>query len=362
MRLRLRQVYRRIRRRTSALGQEVHLIPLMLLALLFLSLSLTGYHLLARNSGFDHTLARSLLNMGLPGLGRAQPGYHGLDLNLFLVWLTNYDLRDPLHMLESSLPVTPQVVVHMRAWEDRPFVFVQELSFAPDPVRPQTSRPDERAERGEGVTAAPKVLIYHSHTSEMYLGRALQGSQEASAHYTFRSLADPTITGVMAVGHHLASALSSLGLHAVHETRIHTLPSINNSYSNSERTVREVLSKHKDFDLVIDLHRDAGVPSPTIKINGRDVARIAIVVGTAENIPLSHPSYQQNLELAYQIKNACDALYPGLMRPVQVHKDARYNQHLHPASLIFEVGSVENTLEEALLAAELLASVLARLL
>lgn len=97
-------------------------------------------------------------------------------------------------------------------------------------------------------------------------------------------------------------------------------------------------------------------------INGREVARIAIVVGTAQNIPLQHPNYQENLALAYRIKALGDALYPGLMRPVQVHKEARYNQHLHPGSLIFEVGSVENTLEEALLAAELLASVLVRAL
>lgn len=104
------------------------------------------------------------------------------------------------------------------------------------------------------------------------------------------------------------------------------------------------------------------MPSPTILINGREVARIAIVVGYGPEHPLQHPNYQENLALAYRIKALGDALYPGLMRPVQVHKEARYNQHLHPGSLIFEVGSVENTLEEALLAAELLASVLVRAL
>jgi stage II sporulation protein P len=87
-----------------------------------------------------------------------------------------------------------------------------------------------------------------------------------------------------------------------------------------------------------------------------------LVVGTAENIPLSHPDFQKNLDLAYRIKSVCDQMYPELMRPVQVHKEARYNQHLHPASLIVEVGSVETTLEEALLAAELFASVLVKVL
>lgn len=359
MRLRLRRVLKRIRRRTSTLGQESQIIPLMLLALLFLSLSWSGYHLLVRGRGLDHSLARSLLHWGLPGTGGAELDHQVWDIHLFFYWLTNYDLRDPLHIVETSLPFASRTMVHLRAWEDRPFVFIQELTFAPDPVRPQ----NPLGEAGERDQArAPKVLIYHTHTSEMYLGRAPGGSQMASAHYMFRSQADPTITGVMAVGRHLSNALSSLGLQTVHETRIHTLPSINNSYSNSERTVRELLSKHKDFALVIDLHRDAGVPNPTVTINGREVARIAIVVGTAQNIPLHHPNYRENLELAYRIKEVCDALYPGLMRPVQVHKEARYNQHLHPASLILEIGSVENTLDEALLAAELLANVLVRIL
>jgi stage II sporulation protein P len=175
-------------------------------------------------------------------------------------------------------------------------------------------------------------------------------------------MADPTITGVMAVGRHLSNALTSLGIQTIHESRIHTLPTINSAYMNSEKTVREVLGKQRPFDMVIDLHRDAGVPNPTVVINGREVARIVLVVGTAENIPLSHTNYQQNLDFAYKIKSVCDAMYPGLMRPVQVHREARYNQHLHSASLIVELGSVETTLDEALLAAELLASVLVEVL
>ena len=74
MRLRLRRVYKRIRRRTSALGQEFQIIPLMLLALLFLSLSLSGYHLLLQDKGFDHSLARSLLHLGMPALGGGSAG------------------------------------------------------------------------------------------------------------------------------------------------------------------------------------------------------------------------------------------------------------------------------------------------
>lgn len=363
MRFGLRRAYKRIRRRTRNLGQGYHIISLMVLALLFLSLSLSGYHLFLKEGGLDHSMAKSLLYQGLPNIGvNESEAISGVDFSQFLYWLTNYDVGDPLSLVASTLPFSPQVVVHLRMWEERPFVFVQELSFAPDPVRPEPVVDPRVPESLDVLPTAPKVLIYHTHTSEMYLGRAVSTGQSSQAHYQFRNLADPTITGVMAVGNHLSNALTSLGLQTFHETRIHTLPSINSSYSNSERTVREILNKHKDFDLVIDLHRDAGVPNPTTMVNGREVARIAIIVGTAQNIPLVHPNFQENLALAQQIKSQSDTMYPGLMRPVQIHKGARYNQHLHPASLIFEIGSVENSLEEALLAAELLANLLARVL
>ncbi len=363
MRVRLRRVYSRIRRRSKTIGQGFQILPLMVMAILLLSLSLGGFYLLFKESGFDHSLAKSLLNQGMPATGRnLDGGSDQFDMGSFLYWLTNYDLKDPLSLLASTLPFSPRTVVDMRMWEERPFVFIQELSFAPDPVRPRDIPLDFPFERVDVSSTAPKILIYHTHSSEMYLGRGASSAQATAAHYQFRNMADPTITGVMAVGRHLSNALTSLGMQTVHESRIHTLPTINSSYSNSERTVREILGKQKDFDMVIDLHRDAGVPNPTVFINGREVARIVLIVGTAENIPLSHPNYQKNLDFAYKLKSVCDQMYPGLMRPVQVHKGARYNQHLHPGSLIVEVGSVETTLEEALLAAELFANVLVKVL
>lgn len=366
MRFRLRRVYSRIRRRGKTLGKAFQVLPLMVLALFLLSLSLSGYYLLFQEGGLDHSVAKLLLAQGMPATSQTlyevgEDG-DGFGLTSFFQWLTSFNLEDPLSLLMATLPISPHGKVDMRMWEERPFVFIQELSFAPDPVRPSAPSESLVIEDREIPTLGPKVLVYHTHSSENYLGRATPTGQSTQAHYQFRNMADPTITGVMAVGRHLSNALVSLGLQSVHESRIHTLPTIKSSYSNSEKTVRELLSKQKDFDMVIDLHRDAGVPNPTVYINGREVARIVLVVGTAQNIPLSHPNFQENLDLAYRIKSVCDAMYPGLMRPVQVHKEARYNQHLHPASLIVELGSVETTLEQALLAAELLASVLVRVL
>lgn len=361
MRVRFRRISSRIRRSTASWKRRSQFIPLVILALSFFALISFSYYFLLNNGDFDHSLAKSLLRIALPlanGLqGAERESYNFRSL---IYALTGYDLRDPLSFLEGTLPIVPQMRGKLRQWEERPFVFVQELSFAPDPVKPE--RPMPQVERDRLAALTPQVLIYHTHTSEMYLGRSVPASQSAQAHYTFRNLADPTITGVLAVGRHLTNALVSFGISTVHETRIHTLPSINNSYSNSEKTVRELVNRYKDLQLVIDLHRDAGVPNPSVRVNERNVARLLLVVGTAERIPLAHPNFQQNLDLAQKIKAVCDEMYPGLMRPIQVQKDARYNQHLHPHSIIVEVGSVENTLEEALLTAELLANVLYRVL
>ena len=360
MRFRLRKIRARIRRRLIR-GRVGVILPRIILALIFFALVFSSYQLLSTEDAFDHALARSLLRLGMPNTAELEPGMtRQFDLRSFVYLLTSYDLYDPLSILRLTLPLAGHGPEQLRAWEERPFVFIQELTFAPDPVRP--TPPAAREEEPVQRSLSPKVLIYHTHTSEMYLGRSIPASQSSLGHYQFRNLADPTITGVMAVGRHLYNALNRLGVPALHETRIHTLPNINHSYANSERTVRDILSRNKGIELVIDLHRDAGVPGPSVMIDGRSVARICLVVGTAEAIPLSHPNFRENLDFARKIKAVCDEMYPSLMRPIQVQTQARYNQHLHPHSIIVELGSVENTLEEALLAAELLANVLVRVL
>ena len=54
-------------------------------------------------------------------------------------------------------------------------------------------------------------------------------------------------------------------------------------------------------------------------------------------------------------------MYPGLLRPLNVAA-ARYNMHFTSGSLLFEVGSDVNTLDEALLSAELMGRVMLEVL
>ena len=76
-----------------------------------------------------------------------------------------------------------------------------------------------------------------------------------------------------------------------------------------------------------------------------------LLVGTDES-GLAHDNWRQNLSLAMYLQKAVSGTHPTLMRPVMLVPQ-RYNQHLSPGSLILEVGSDGNTLQEALTAVRL---------
>ena len=85
--------------------------------------------------------------------------------------------------------------------------------------------------------------------------------------------------------------------------------------------------------------------------DGVCASQIMLLSGTDES-GLSNPKWRENLKLALYIQNAVTAKYPTLMRPVEIVPQ-RYNLHLTTGSLILEVGSSGNTLQEALAAVRL---------
>ena len=68
-----------------------------------------------------------------------------------------------------------------------------------------------------------------------------------------------------------------------------------------------------------------------------------LVVGSGED----HPNWEKNLTLAAKLQKNLDTLYPTLARPMTLRQSV-YNQDLAPGSLLVEVGSHGNTLQEAL--------------
>ena len=75
-------------------------------------------------------------------------------------------------------------------------------------------------------------------------------------------------------------------------------------------------------------------------------SQVMLLCGTDES-GLEHPHWRENLKLALYLQNAVSAAHPTLMRPVEVVPQ-RYNQQLSTGSLLVEVGSSGNTLQEAL--------------
>lgn len=80
-------------------------------------------------------------------------------------------------------------------------------------------------------------------------------------------------------------------------------------------------------------------------------SQVMLLVGTNAS-GLYHPYWEENLRLAVYLQDAVNAAHPTLMRPITLVNE-RYNQHLTRGSLIIEVGSSGNTLQEAIRAVRL---------
>ena len=122
------------------------------------------------------------------------------------------------------------------------------------------------------------------------------------------------------------------------------------------KKVEKYLKEYPSISVVIDLHRDAiGTNDVIYKTvateTGVCASQLMFVMGTDES-GLEYPNWTKNLRLALYLQNAVSEKHPSLMRPVTL-VPYRYNQHLSTGSVILEVGSNGNTLQEALAAIRL---------
>ena len=198
---------------------------------------------------------------------------------------------------------------------------------------------------------APQILIIHTHGSEAYTQAAGDIYEESDPYRT-----EDCSHNVIKVGDVLAEKLESYGLEVIHDRGIYDYPSYTGSYSRSGAAVESYLEQYPSIQIVIDLHRDAigsgdVVYKTKAEVGGKSSAQVMLLVGTGEN-GLAHPLWQENLKLALNMQQAMDQAYPTLARPLAI-KSERYNQHLTTGSLILEVGSTGNTLDEAICAIEL---------
>lgn len=202
--------------------------------------------------------------------------------------------------------------------------------------------------------AGPQILIMHTHGSEAY---TMEGADIYTPSDTYRT----TDNGfnVVRIGDEIAGILTDMGFSVVHDTSLYDYPVYSGAYDRSKEAVERYLEKYPTIKVVLDVHRDAliGVDGATYKtmatVAGEETAQIMLVVGS-NDAGLEHPLWKKNLTLAIKLQERMNGLDPTLARPITVRTN-RFNQQLTTGSVLVEVGSHGNTLEEALSAARLFA-------
>lgn len=200
----------------------------------------------------------------------------------------------------------------------------------------------------------PLIGFYNSHAYESYISEMAERPDRLADIAT-----DDNGRNVVLVSRELARVLSeTYGIATVHSGAHHHLQGTNYSYTLSRLTAERLLEEYPSVKILIDVHRDSDRRDKTVAvINGQAVARVRLVVGRGDGGNLANPQYEHTRAFAEAIFAAMERKYPGLARDIY-EQDTRFNQDLLPATTLLEIGGPENTMDEALRTAALLADVL----
>ena len=211
----------------------------------------------------------------------------------------------------------------------------------------------------EKDSAAPQVLIMHTHATEDYrLSAGLWFTPGDGARSTDRSI------NMCAVGRVMADTLNAAGICTLHDETLNDYPSYTGSYANSRAVVQQYLAQYPSIKVVLDVHRDAietengSRMAPVCTVDGRQAAQVMIICGCDNGTTVQLPDWRQNLRVAAAWERAMEGMYPGFTRPV-LFSYRFYNQDLTTGSLLIEIGGHGNNLNEALYAGQLAAKGLA---
>ena len=195
----------------------------------------------------------------------------------------------------------------------------------------------------------PIIYIYNSHQLE---------------NYSNKSLDIYGITpNVLMASYILKEKLNTMGLSTVVETtNLTDFLNANgwnhaSSYKASRLLILNNKSKYNTLKYFIDIHRDSvSKEVATININNKNYARILFVVG------LEHNNYQKNLDNMNALNKLCEKYYPGLSRGIYKKSgpgvNGIYNQDINEFTMLIEVGSYTNTIDEVFNTIEALSNVL----
>ena len=249
-----------------------------------------------------------------------------------LLFFTKIDISDIRSLFRVEIPVTAL------------FTEPQQASTVSLPSLPKITLP--------GLPAAGKALvgIYHTHTSESFIPDSgvdhAPGGQRGD---------------IVDVGAAMVKQFTKHGIIAIQSSDIHDYPSFMKAYNKSEFTVQQMVKQTPSLQALFDIHRNAGTREETTAVvNGVPMARILIIVGKGQP-GLEQPQWEQNYAFAKAIDDKLNQYYPGLSLGIDV-VEWRYNQHLHPHALLFEMGCQYSTKEEAIRTIEIIADIVAEIL
>ena len=265
---------------------------------------------------------------------------------------------------ENSPPTTqaPDNIVEDQSGSDTPAylstegVYVRNYTQYEVDLNTLVAPPVTLSDRSE-----PQILILHTHTTEAY---TMDGTDIYVPTGEARTV--DAYYNVVRIGEEMAKILRQAGFGVIHDTELYDYPNYNGAYQRSAQSVKEWVEKYPSISIILDVHRDAlaaadgTVYKTAAEIDGEKVAQCMLVVGTDDSLG-SPGGWQENLAFAVQIESRLNEDWPTLARPIAL-RPTRFNQELSPCSMLVEVGSHGNTLQESLAAGRYFASSLANLL
>ena len=210
------------------------------------------------------------------------------------------------------------------------------------------------------LSDGPQILILHSHGSEAYTPSGNDQYEESDPYRTTNCNYN-----VVRVGEEMAKVLRDRGFQVIHDTTLYDYPSYNEAYDRSLAAAERWLTQYPSIQVVLDIHRDAlaaedgSIYKAVSDQGGEQAAQVMLVVGTDRT--KKHPLWQEHLTFAVRVQQQLLDDHDTLARPM-VLRASRYNQHLSVGSVLVEVGTHGNTLQEALLGANLFAQSAAEIL
>ena len=204
----------------------------------------------------------------------------------------------------------------------------------------------------------PVVLIYHTHSTESYM---FSDNGKFSSDYPTRN--DDKNVNMIRVGDEITAVLEANGIGVIHDRTIYD-KTYTGAYDTSRAGIEKILEKFPTIVITLDIHRDAIYyddetrVKPTTVAEGVKASQMMIISGAQGGNVSSFPDWETNLSFALNLQQSLNNKYENLMKPVYFC-NRKYNMDITPYSLLIEVGTDVNTLEESAYSGRLFGSVLA---